>query len=124
MDFTWDSKNYSDLKAFVAELNAQNLSYVPVLNAGIAKKTGYDAYDSGVAKDVFIKNFEGSDDYFTGMAKAGFVVYPDFLNDDSHAWWTDLLDKFQKDIGFDGLWLSKNEPSNLCDGVCLNEDGP
>lgn len=94
-----------------------------MLDAGIAQREGgnYSTYNTGSEKGIFVKSyFNGSD--FTGRGKANDEVYPDFFDGEAVQWWQDQIDAFHKTLKFDGLWLNKNEASNLCDGVCYRED--
>jgi alpha-glucosidase (family GH31 glycosyl hydrolase) len=65
-DFTYDKLNFNGLGNFVDDLHSKNMHYIPIIDAGIAKRggEGYSVYDDGVANDVFIKNEDGS--IFTG----------------------------------------------------------
>ena len=46
-------------QAFLAMLKRQNQRWVPILDPEIHVRQGYAAYDSGIAKDVFIKDITG-----------------------------------------------------------------
>ena len=100
------------------------MQFVPVLDAAIAKIPGYEAYDSGVNKDVFIKNYQNSSEYFTGQGRAGDSVYPDFFKNETKQWWLNAINKLYQDVGFDGLWLDMNEATNFCDGSCNKDQAP
>jgi alpha-glucosidase (family GH31 glycosyl hydrolase) len=65
-DFTFDPVNFAGLKDFVGSLQSAGKHFIPILDAGIAKRpnANYSVYDDGVANDVFIKNHDGS--IFTG----------------------------------------------------------
>jgi alpha-glucosidase (family GH31 glycosyl hydrolase) len=62
-DFTYDSKyNYKQLPEFIANLTSKNMQWIPIVDAGIAKRPhdlydgmSYSTYKDGVAKDVFLK---------------------------------------------------------------------
>jgi len=86
-DFTYDKDNFKGLGDFVNDLHAKGMHYVPIIDAGIAKRAGegYSAYDDGVSKDVFIKNQDGS--IFTGQVWPDDAAFPDFFNPDTKKWW-------------------------------------
>jgi alpha-glucosidase (family GH31 glycosyl hydrolase) len=67
-DFVHDPVNFKDLPEFVNSLHEKNMHYIPIIDAGIAKRTeGYEAYADGVSEDVFIKvNVNGQPEVFTG----------------------------------------------------------
>lgn len=121
-DFTYDQVNFKGLGDFVNDLHAKGMHYVPIIDAGIAKRAGegYSAYDDGVSKDVFIKNQDGS--IFTGQVWPDDAAFPDFMNPDTVEWWGTQLSNFYNDIKFDGLWEDMNEASNFCDGVCYQNE--
>ena len=56
-DFTYDPVNFKDLGEFIEELHNKSMHYVPIIDAGVAKRDnqGYQAYDDGKSQDVFIK---------------------------------------------------------------------
>lgn len=56
-DFTYDGKAFAGLPGFVDTLHKNNQRFVPILDIGVAMRPGenYDAYDSGIKDDVFIK---------------------------------------------------------------------
>jgi len=65
--FTYDNQNitYQGLPDFVNDLHSTHQRYVPVLDTAIAQRFGsdYPAYTDGVAKDVFIKDQGGVDNF-------------------------------------------------------------
>jgi alpha-glucosidase (family GH31 glycosyl hydrolase) len=114
-DFTVDPVNFQDLGSFVTEIQGKNLSYVPIVDAGIAKRD-YPAYNDGIAQDVFIKAPAG--DPFIGRVWPNDAVYPDFFNPNTTGWWGAALKGFHDQVPFNGLWLDMNEASNFCNGYC------
>ena len=55
-DFVFDPVNFKDLPDFVTELHGKDMHYIPIIDAGLAKRSeGYQPYTDGVDKDVFIK---------------------------------------------------------------------
>ena len=63
------------------------MHYVPILDAGIAKRPSgqYSAYDEGHADDIFIKI--NGDEELIGKVWPGEAVYPDFFNNKTANWW-------------------------------------
>lgn len=53
-DFTYDPVNYKGLGEFVDYLHSQNKHYIPIIDAGVAVRKGYKAYEDGVEQNVFI----------------------------------------------------------------------
>jgi alpha-glucosidase (family GH31 glycosyl hydrolase) len=47
--FEHDPVNFKDLPEFVEDLHAKDMHYIPILDAGVAKRSeGYQAYTDGV----------------------------------------------------------------------------
>ena len=117
-DFTFDPVNFKGLADLVNSLHDKNMKYIPIIDAGIAKRqnSDYAAYNQGVEKDVFIKASTGDD--FVGRVWPGDAVYPDFMAEKTVQWWKDQLTSLYNTIKFDGLWEDMNEASNFCNGAC------
>ena len=49
----------------MARLHANGQRWVPILDPGIRIRSGYYAYDSGVAQDVFLRDISGG--YYVGQ---------------------------------------------------------
>ena len=54
--------------------------------------------------------------WITKQVWPGVTVYPDFTNPESQDYWEQEIVKFHDIVGFDGLWIDMNEPSNFQDG--------
>lgn len=56
-DFTHDPIRFADLPSFIDELHQNHTHYVPILDAGVARRPwgNYSAYDDGVENDSFLK---------------------------------------------------------------------
>jgi len=123
-DFTFDDngQTFKELPQFVSELHDADMHYIPILDAGIAQRKGgdYEAYNTGVANGVFIKD-EGGQDDFIGEVWPGNAVFPDFFKPATATWWKDHLAQFWSKVNFDGLWLDMNEASNFCTGACYED---
>jgi len=46
----------------------------------------------------------------------GNTTFPDFTNPSIEMYWEEQLAAFHQSIGFDGLWIDMNEPSNFVPG--------
>lgn len=79
-DFTVDSVNFpqSEMKSFVDELHQNGMKFIPIIDPGIMIQSGYDAYDSGVKDDIFIKDISGGN--YLGQVWPGPTFFPDFIN--------------------------------------------
>lgn len=110
-DFTVNDKNvlglkgdFFNLSGYVDQLHSWNMKFIPIVDAGISARPGqgYQAYDSGVAQDIFIKNPDGT--IFQGKVWPNEAVYPDYMHPNTDQWWGAQLDSFQSMVAFDGLW--------------------
>jgi len=127
-DFTYDKDgNYKGLDTFIKNtLHANNRKYVPIIDAGIAiaSNDNYTAFDTGLAKGVFIKsgnpNRNGKTDIIKGMGGIlygkvwpGYAAFPDWTHANATGWWVDSIKAFHNEIEFDGIWLDMNEAANF-----------
>ncbi|KAK9822226.1 hypothetical protein WJX81_001471 [Elliptochloris bilobata] len=122
-DFTLGATFPMDqMKAFVAMLRRQNQRWVPILDPSIHVNKGYATYDSGIARDVFIKDITGRP--YVGQLWPGTSHWPDFMNPVTVKWWGEQIEGVYKDLPMDGIWLDMNEVSNYCTGdVCSDPGG-
>ena len=104
--FTWDSKNFPDPKGLIQHLRDQGFHIVIMCDPGIKVEPGYETYDDGVKKDVFIKYPDGEN--YQGQVWPGWCHFPDFTNPETREWWAT---KFQDyvNLGVDGFWNDMNE---------------
>jgi len=108
--FTVDRKAFPDLEGMVAKLKADNFHVVAITDLHIAKAPGqnYAPYDTGIAGDHFVKTPDGS--IFTGRVWPGASVFPDFMRQQTRAWWGTLY-RDLRHTGVEGFWNDMNEPS-------------
>jgi alpha-glucosidase len=108
--FTVNKKLFPDFPGMVKELHQMHFHLVTITDMHIAKAPdqGYAPYDSGMAKNVFVHNPDGS--VFSGVVWPGLCVFPDFTQARVRRWWGTLYRGFVAD-GVDGFWNDMNEPS-------------
>lgn len=104
--FTWDSRNFPDPQGLVSELRAKNFEVVLMCDPGIKVEKGYDPYDDGVKRDVFIKYPDG--EYYTGQVWPGWCHFPDFTHPNVRKWWSQKMAKYAA-LGVEGFWNDMNE---------------
>lgn len=107
-NFTFNPKTFPDPKDLNAKLASLGFHNVWMIDAAVKKDPGYSVYDSGEAKDVYIKTAAGQD--FVGPVWPGDCVFPDFTRPETRAWWSDLYKPFVAQ-GVTGVWNDMNEPS-------------
>jgi alpha-glucosidase (family GH31 glycosyl hydrolase) len=67
---------------------------------------------------VFLKSADGK--VFQGRSLSNEAAFVDFFHPNTSKWWDNELTQFHKEMmEFDGIWLDRNEPSNICNGACI-----
>lgn len=108
MDFTVNKERYPDLPALSAELKADGVYLVPIIDAGVKVKEGYSVYEEGLEKGYFCTDAEGEP--FIIAVWPGESVLPDVLNPAARLWFGAQY-KALLDQGIEGFWNDMNEPS-------------
>ena len=108
--FTTNSKTFPDLKGLARDVGKDGFKLVTItdLHVASAPNQGYAPYESGIAGDHFLKNFDGS--LYVAPVWPGPSVFPDFTRKASRDWWGDLYKPFVDD-GIAGFWNDMNEPA-------------
>ena len=107
-NFTWKPDAFPDLERFQAEMKADHLRLIPIIDAGIKVEEGYPPYDSGRAGDFFCKKEDGT--AFVAAVWPGRCCFPDFLREDVRRWFGDLYRPLLE-AGIEGFWNDMNEPA-------------
>lgn len=115
MDFTVDKAKFPAFKALNEELSAQGIHLIPIIDAGIKQKEGYEVYEEGKKGDYFCKKADGSN--FVAAVWPGKCVFTDFFRDDARKWFGSKY-KALTDAGVEGFWNDMNEPA-----LFYTEDG-
>lgn len=108
MDFTWDKKKFPDLPAFNREVAQNHAHMIPIIDAGVKQKDGYDVCEDGLEKGYFVKKADGTP--FVGAVWPGRSYFPDFLREDVRQWFGGLYARLM-DAGVEGFWNDMNEPA-------------
>lgn len=122
--FSWDKARFPNPLAMNKKLSDMGFTTTVIVDPGIKVEKGYDAYESGLKDNIFIK-YPDSVNY-SGEVWPGLVHFPDFTSEKGRAWWRKKV-KFFADNGVSGIWNDMNEiatwgnkmPSN----VLFNYDG-
>lgn len=122
--FTWDKKRFPNPLAMNKKLSDMGFTTTVIVDPGIKVEKGYDAYESGLKENIFIKYPDSSN--YAGQVWPGWCNFPDFTSEKARAWWRNQV-KFFADNGISGIWNDMNEiatwgkkmPSN----VLFNYDG-
>lgn len=114
-DFTYSSQ-FGDMPSMVDVLHQEGLHYVMIVDPGISNQSPgkYYPYDLGIDMDIFIKDDQGKP--LVGKVWPGDVTFPDFTNNETYNYWSELVKKFHDEVNFDGIWIDMNEVSNFVAG--------
>lgn len=80
----------------------------------------YDTYTRGAAKDVYLKNPDGS--LYVGAVWPGYTVYPDWHHSEAANYWANELVIWYEKVKFDGVWYDMGEVSSFCVGSCGSQN--
>eukprot|EP01034_Spumella_vulgaris_P026326 gene26326-32892_t len=103
------------VKAFVEDLHAKGMHFVPIIDPGIAIIKGYEAYERGIREDLFIKDVSGA--YSMGQVWPGPTYFPDFTHPKSQSFWTDQLTAFHKLAALDAPGAAFTDCCLVCSQV-------
>ncbi|MBN2004064.1 MAG: DUF5110 domain-containing protein [Anaerolineae bacterium] len=106
--FTWDKVRFPNLPGLVADLRAQGIKTVTMVDPGIKKDRAYAVYRSGLDGDHFCKTPDGA--VFHAPVWPGLSAFPDFTFPATRAWWGDLYTPLIE-AGIAGFWNDMNEPA-------------
>lgn len=104
--FTWDKQHFTDPAQLIQQLKEQGYEVVIMCDPGIKVEGGYEAYEDGVQKDVFIKYPDGT--YYQGQVWPGWCHFPDFTKSATRAWWASKFKDYVA-LGILGFWNDMNE---------------
>ena len=107
-DFTVDAQRFPRFADFAAEMKAQGIHLVPIIDAAVKVEEGYDVYEEGVKNGYFCTNQDGTP--FVAGVWPGRVHFPDMLNPEARAWFGSQY-KVLLDQGIEGFWNDMNEPA-------------
>lgn len=112
--FTWDPERFPDPQALIARLHEHGFRVVTIVDPGVKIDPEYDVYLSGSARNVFARQADGA--VYAGEVWPGAAVFPDFLRQDTRAWWASQHHAMF-DVGVDGIWNDMNEPADFTGDV-------
>ncbi|WP_442794367.1 glycoside hydrolase family 31 protein [Pelobium manganitolerans] len=122
--FTWDKERFGNPQDMNKKLQDMGFKTTVIVDPGIKVEKGYEAWEEGVAKDLFIKYPDGTN--YTGQVWPGWCNFPDFTNEKARAWWREKV-KFFANTGVSGIWNDMNEISTwgqkMPSNILFNYDG-
>ena len=106
--FTFHPERFPDPDYMVEALYKMGFHTAVILDPGIKVEKGYDPYDEGVKRQLFVKYPNGEN--YSGEVWPGWSHFPDYTHEAVRKWWGDHV-KFYTEKGIDALWNDMNEPA-------------
>lgn len=107
-NFTFGPQDWAGIEDLIAEMAADEVRTVVIVDAGIARAEDYPVYREGLERGLFCRNPDGST--FEGVVWPGRTVFPDFTSPAARRWWGGHF-AFYADLGVAGYWHDMNEPA-------------
>lgn len=112
--FTVNREAFPDLPGLLADLGAEGVKAVMIVDPGVAKAEDFALYREGREKGMFLRLPDGRE--VNAVVWPGVVGFPDFTDPAVRDWWADqyagLLDE-----GVAGIWHDMCEPAVFAAGV-------
>ena len=107
-DFTVNKECFPDLTKLSADLKAQGIRLVPIIDAGVRVDPNDSTCTEGLEKGYFCKKADGTP--FVAAVWPGKAYFADFLRPEVREWFGHKY-KALTDCGIEGFWNDMNEPS-------------
>ena len=107
-DFTVNKERFPDLTKLSADLKAQGIRLVPIIDAGVRIDPNDSTCIEGLEKGYFCKKADGTP--FVAAVWPGKAYFADFLRPEVREWFGHKY-KALTDCGIEGFWNDMNEPS-------------
>ena len=107
-DFTVNKERFPDLAKLSADLKAQGIRLVPIIDAGVRVDPNDPTCTEGLEKGYFCKKADGTP--FVAAVWPGKAYFADFLRPEVREWFGHKY-KALTDCGIEGFWNDMNEPS-------------
>ena len=107
-DFTVNKERFPDLTKLSADLKAQGIRLVPIIDAGVRVDPNDSTCTEGLEKGYFCKKTDGTP--FVAAVWPGKAYFADFLRPEVREWFGHKY-KALTDCGIEGFWNDMNEPS-------------
>ena len=107
-DFTVNKERFPDLTKLSADMKAQGIRLVPIIDAGVRVDPNDSTCTEGLEKGYFCKKADGTP--FVAAVWPGKAYFADFLRPEVREWFGHKY-KALTDCGIEGFWNDMNEPS-------------
>jgi alpha-glucosidase len=106
--FTTDPERFPDLAGLVAELEAQGVRVVTIVDCGVKRDPHYEVFREGLEQGMFCTRPDGRPVY--APVWPGWSAFPDFTDPRVRAWWGKQYRRLTA-AGVAGFWHDMNEPA-------------
>src|SRR5579859_1225929 len=107
--FTWNKKSFPRPARLLADLKAQGLRGITIVDPGVKVDEGYALYREGRASGHFVKHRDGRE--YNGNVWPGLSALPDFHEAAARDWWAGHVRQWIDETGLAGVWNDMNEPA-------------
>ena len=107
-NFTFGQESWSDAGELIADLAADGVRVVVIVDAGMARDEDYPLYRQGRDGGHLCRLPDGR--ILESVVWPGPTVFPDFTAAGARSWWGEQF-AFYADLGVAGYWHDMNEPS-------------
>lgn len=104
--FTWHPERFANPEATLSQLRDMGFHTTVIIDPGIKVEKGYEAYEDGLAKDMYIKYPDGEP--YQGQVWPGWCHFADYTRPAAREWWGAKFDELVRQ-GIDGFWNDMNE---------------
>ena len=108
--YTVGENYFDDLKRFSADLKEEGIGLIPIIDPGVKVEQGYEFYDELTASHGFATK-DGED--YVNAVWPGDSKYPNYFDEKTSDYITDVTDAFVKEYGMAGIWCDMNEPASF-----------
>jgi alpha-glucosidase len=106
--FSFHPERFPEPERTFETLREDGFRCVTIIDPGVKREPGEPVFDAGVRGGHFCKTEGGA--LYEGRVWPGRTVFPDFVRDETRAFWAELVRK-HAERGVAGIWNDMNEPA-------------
>uniref|UniRef100_A0A9J2PBC3 Maltase n=1 Tax=Ascaris lumbricoides TaxID=6252 RepID=A0A9J2PBC3_ASCLU len=130
-------QNWTELPTYVKQLHDQSMHAILIFDPAI--QVDSESFQRGINASAKFVEWERNDqvpraiqDLYPLVSNTKImlgtvwplkhVAFPDFTAPETQEWWKNEIVRFHAEVGFDGMWIDMNEPTNI--GTNENDTQP